>query len=87
MSIEYTVAIITVTTTTIPTHKTIPNHTTITTSFVVILVTSTSLSLFLVKGLTFWLRDAPTSITFNNCTFCPHCIYVFYKQQLVPLTA
>jgi hypothetical protein len=38
-------------------------------------------------GLTFWLRDAPTSITFNNCTFCPHCIYVFCKQQLVPLTA
>jgi len=33
-----------------------------------------------------------TSITFNNCTFCPHCIYVFLylsenKQRLVPLTA
>jgi len=25
----------------------------------------------------YWLRDAPTSLTFNNCTFCPHCIYVF----------
>jgi hypothetical protein len=37
--------------------------------------------------LTFWLREAPTSITFNNCTFCPHCIYVFCKQQLLPLTA
>jgi hypothetical protein len=37
--------------------------------------------------LTFWLRDAPTSITFNNCTFCPHCIYVFCKQRFVPLTA
>ena len=24
------------------------------------------------------LRDAPpTSLTFNNCTLCPHCIYVF----------
>ena len=23
------------------------------------------------------LRDAPTGLTFNNCTFCPHCIYVF----------
>jgi ferredoxin len=23
------------------------------------------------------LRDAPTSLTFNNCTLCPYCIYVF----------
>jgi len=24
------------------------------------------------------LRDAPpTNLTFNNCTLCPHCIYVF----------
>ena len=23
------------------------------------------------------LRDAPTSLTFNNCTLCPHCICVF----------
>ena len=23
------------------------------------------------------LSDAPTSLTFNNCTLCPHCIYVF----------
>jgi hypothetical protein len=23
------------------------------------------------------LRDGPTSITFNNCTLCPNCIYVF----------
>jgi hypothetical protein len=37
--------------------------------------------------LTFWLRDAPTSLTLNNCTVCPHCIYVFCKQRLVPLTA
>ena len=22
-------------------------------------------------------RDAPTGLTFNNCTFCPHCICVF----------
>ena len=22
------------------------------------------------------LRDAPTGLTFNNCTLCPHCIYV-----------
>jgi len=26
----------------------------------------------------YWLRDAPTSLTFNNCIFCPHCIYVFF---------
>ena len=25
----------------------------------------------------YWLRDAPAGLTFNNCTFCPHCIYVF----------
>jgi hypothetical protein len=41
--------------------------------------------------LTFWLRDAPTSLTFNNCTLCAHCIYVLYlsenKQRFVPLTA
>jgi hypothetical protein len=37
-------------------------------------------------SLTFWLRDAPASLTFNNCTFCPHCIYVLCKQRLVPLT-
>jgi hypothetical protein len=37
--------------------------------------------------LTFWLRDASTSLTFSNCTFCPHCIYVLCKQRLVPLTA
>jgi hypothetical protein len=24
-----------------------------------------------------WLRDAPTSLTFSNCTLCPHCMYVF----------
>jgi len=23
------------------------------------------------------LRDAPTGLTFNNFTLCPHCIYVF----------
>ena len=23
------------------------------------------------------LRDAPTGLTFNNCTLCPYCIYVF----------
>ena len=23
------------------------------------------------------LRDAPEGLTFNNCTLCPHCIYVF----------
>jgi len=26
---------------------------------------------------TYWLRDAPTGLTFNNCTLCLHCIYVF----------
>ena len=25
----------------------------------------------------YWSRDAPTSSTFNNCTLCPHFIYVF----------
>ena len=24
-----------------------------------------------------WLRDASTGLTFNNCTLCPHCVYVF----------
>jgi hypothetical protein len=23
----------------------------------------------------YWLSDVPTSLTFNNCTLCPHCIY------------
>jgi hypothetical protein len=25
----------------------------------------------------YWSRDAHTGLTFNNCTLCPHCIYVF----------
>ena len=25
----------------------------------------------------YWLRGAPKGLTFNNCTLCPHCIYVF----------
>ena len=25
----------------------------------------------------YWSRDAPTGLTFNNCTLCPPCIYVF----------
>jgi len=25
----------------------------------------------------YWSRDASTGLTFNNCTLCPHCIYVF----------
>jgi len=25
----------------------------------------------------YWLRDTPTSLTFNNYTLCPHCIDVF----------
>ena len=25
----------------------------------------------------YWLHDAPTGLTLNNCTFCPHCICVF----------
>jgi len=28
-------------------------------------------------ALTCWLRDAPSGLIFNNCTLCPHCIYVF----------
>jgi len=31
----------------------------------------------------YWLRDAPTGLTLNNCTLCPHSIYVFciYLRQ------
>jgi len=25
----------------------------------------------------YWLHDAPTGLTFKNCTFCPYSIYVF----------
>jgi len=25
----------------------------------------------------YWLRDAPAGLTFDSCTLCPHCIYVF----------
>jgi len=25
----------------------------------------------------YWSRDAPTGLTLNNCTLCPHCIYMF----------
>jgi hypothetical protein len=25
----------------------------------------------------YWLRDAPASLSFNNCTLSPHCMYVF----------
>jgi len=25
----------------------------------------------------YWLREAPTGLTFKNFTLCPHCIYVF----------
>ena len=25
----------------------------------------------------YWLRNAPAGLTLNNCTLCPHCIYVF----------
>ena len=25
----------------------------------------------------YWLNDAPTGLTFNNCTLCSRCIYVF----------
>jgi hypothetical protein len=32
------------------------------------------------------------SLTFNNCTLCPHCLYLFFylsenKQRFVPLTS
>jgi hypothetical protein len=43
--------------------------------------------IYIYSSLTFWLRDASTSLTFSNRTFCPHCIYVLCKQRLVPLTA
>jgi hypothetical protein len=25
----------------------------------------------------YWLRDAPAGLTFNKCTLCSRCIYVF----------
>jgi hypothetical protein len=25
----------------------------------------------------YWLRDAPTCLTINKCTLCPHRIYIF----------
>jgi hypothetical protein len=39
----------------------------------------------------YWLRDAPTGLTFNSCKLCPQSIFfVLYlsenKQRLVPLT-
>jgi len=47
------------------------------------------------KLLTFYSRLVTwctISLTFNNCTLCPHCIYVVLylsenKQRFVPLTA
>jgi hypothetical protein len=28
------------------------------------------------------LADAPTGLTFNNCTFCPHCMcFVLIREQ------
>jgi hypothetical protein len=32
-----------------------------------------------------WLRDAPIGLTFNNCTFCRHCIYFvwIWKQTAI----
>jgi hypothetical protein len=79
MSIEYIVVIITVTTTTIPTHKTI------TTSFVVVLVTSTSLSLFLVKGLKqFQLFLRPFLHTYlRHFSFCSTAASVFRFPLLI----
>jgi len=43
-------------------------------------------------NIAYWLRDAPTGLTFNNCTLCPTLyLCVLYlserKQRLVPLTA
>jgi hypothetical protein len=38
------------------------------------------ISFFLILSLAqYWVRstDAPTGLTFNNCTLCPHYIYVF----------
>jgi len=39
----------------------------------------------------YWLRDAPTGLTFNNRTLSPHCLRVLYlsekNRRLVPLTA
>jgi len=38
----------------------------------------------------YWLRDAPSGLTLNNCTFCPRgiymfCIYLRTNSDLCPL--
>jgi len=29
----------------------------------------------------YWSRDAPTGLTFNNCTLCPNCICVYLRTN------
>jgi len=35
----------------------------------------------------YWLRDAPAGLTFKNCIFCPHRIYVFSTRIYLITTA
>jgi hypothetical protein len=37
------------------------------------------------KKKAYWSRDAPTSLTFNNGTLCPHCIYLTTNSDLCHL--
>jgi len=33
----------------------------------------------------YWLRDATADLTFNNCMFCPHCVYLRTNSNLCPV--
>ena len=39
--------------------------------------TTNRLSYQTAQNILTWFGDAPVGLTFNNCTLCPHCIYVF----------
>jgi hypothetical protein len=39
------------------------------------------LSFMFINLKSYYLRDAPTSLTFNNCTLGPHCFIVFTSEQ------
>jgi hypothetical protein len=42
------------------------------------------LRLFSLSFKPYWLLDAPTDLTFNNSTFCPHSVFmcfVFISEQ------
>jgi hypothetical protein len=35
-------------------------------------------NVYFIKPFKAYLLRAPKGLTFKNCTFCPHCIYVFF---------